>query len=351
MKKIVTVSMYPASAAQDDNPFINILASGLRDNNVRVIPFHPGVPQLMSDALHVHWLEKIFWGRLASRSKNVQAHLVRGIVGAARRYRAASKPVIWTAHNLRPHDRMDPEKQEIFSRLETSFMPLVTDCVVMDESISDSVKSTYPQLESARFHIIPHPNFTQEFERFQPLQDVRAVYGLPSDTPLLVSVGKVRAYKGLPGLVNALRQSKRDFRLVIAGSGDKAESDLIRAEIAQDKRFIFDNRTLAAKEVVSLLSSADAAVFNFSSILNSGSVLSALSVSTPVICPSAGAMSGLKTRLGPIWVRLYDPPLTTAFLDNQIATLTHHKGMSCDLNYCAPRVVGARHAEIYRKPN
>lgn len=348
MKSFTSVSMYPARARENDNPFINILSRGLAANDVEVRAYIPGWPQPLADAFHVHWLERIFWGRLASRSTWIQRHLADQIVSAGTKYRAAFKPVVWTAHNLRPHDGLSDEKKVVFDKLTSGFMPLVTDVVIMDESIAEVVRSTYPQLRDAHFHLIPHPNFTEEFSRHKPFRDARAQYSVPPAAPLLVSIGKIRAYKGLPALVRVLRKTSCDFRLVIAGDGDAGEVAQISAEAGNDQRFVMDIRTLEASEVAGLFGTADAAVFNFTSILNSGSVLSALSASTPVICPNVGALAGLAKALGEHWVRTYQAPLTSSVIEREIRSLRISDPLVCDLSASSPLSVGAQHAAIYR---
>ena len=348
MNAKLSVAMYPASVSQDDNPFITILGDGLRFNGVVVQPFRPWLRTTNADALHIHWLEQIFWGRVSSRFAWVQKFLANGIVSAAERYRSAGKPVVWTVHNLRPHDGMTEARRTIFSSLVDSFIPLVTDCIVMDESTIELVKSEYPQLSESRFHLIPHPNFTATFEAFAPFPSARLNYNVSDSSTLLVSAGKIRAYKGLPELVRTLREVQADFTLIIAGDGDEREASSIKKEIGDDDRFIFDNRTIPAKEMAALLATSDAAVFNFTSILNSGSVLSALSVSTPVICPAVGAMIGLAKQMGAPWVQIHPHPLSPEFLNQSIIDVGHVRSSFCNLTDSAPRAVAFRHAEIYR---
>lgn len=344
------VSMYPAQSRTNDNPFIEILCQGLNENLVDVVPFTPGRTRALADAFHIHWLEKIFWGKFASRSTWIQKYLAQDIIRTARRYRAASRPVVWTAHNLNPHDGMTAERQQIFDGLVESFMPLVTDCIVMDEAIVDSVRTRYPQLSSANFHLIQHPNFTNYFEKLSPFRDAKNIHDVPKGTPLLVSVGKIRAYKGLPALVRELRKLTVDFRLLIAGDGDNQEICRIRSEASDDHRIILDIRTLSDSDVAALLSTSDAAIFNFSSILNSGSVLSALSLSTPVICPRLGAIAGLQRRLGEFWVRTFEQPLAAEDISQALRSLPTSKAGICDLTDSAPATVGLLHAKIYRSP-
>ncbi len=339
--------MYPAHTAAEDNPFISILADGLRRAGLEVTPFTPKATRPQADALHVHWLEQIFWGRWAARWPVISRIIASRLVVAAQQYRAQGKPVVWTVHNLRPHDGMSAMRKVIFDDLVRRFVPLVTDYVVMSSVIQDAVLKAYPALQNARAHLIPHPHFSDFFNNLRPFTDLRVHYGIPKEIPVLASIGKIRAYKGLSHLVDTARQLNSDFRLIIAGDGDAIVCAGIRASMGDDQRFIFDNRPLSQHDVASLLAGSDASVFCFSDILNSGSVLAALSMSSPVICPSIGALAGMGELLGPRWVNTFSPPLTVDKLDACLSGVHLRSGVTCDLSANDPMLVGSMHARIY----
>ena len=66
---------------------------------------------------------------------------------------------------------------------------------------------------------------------------------------------------------------QRDFRFVIAGRGAESEMSAILREIGDDARFLFIQRRMTDEELAGLMLASDLVLFNFKTILNSGSVL------------------------------------------------------------------------------
>ncbi len=342
--------MYPAAVPKDDNPFIPILVNALRANGVEVSNFRPFVPVVGTpEVLHLHWLEKIFWGPLAQRLPYFPEWQAELLVRVARRVCRAGGKVVWTVHNLAPHDVLCSPQKKLWGAMLTSLLPSVTDVVVMSESSSPLVRSTYPALTNAQFHVVPHPHYIGYFASRRSDTNIRAKLGISTGTPFFVCAGKMRPYKQIVEIIRLLREdSTVDFRLLIAGDGDEHYCNLIKKEIASDARFTFDNRVIPESELADYLSSADAAIFNFASILNSGSVLTALSLGTPVLCPRAGALTELAAAVGPDWVRAYEGSLTSEWLMRNLAELTRPTSSRPDLEFLSPQNVARSYAKIYR---
>nr|WP_272210090.1 glycosyltransferase [Marinicella sp. W31]MDC2875953.1 hypothetical protein [Marinicella sp. W31] len=304
----MNILMYPARVHSLDNPFISILADGLKKNGIT--PHHFTANSLVKRKMpfHVHWLEGIFWGKLSARVTPAAQWKAWRIVEQARYARQNGQPVVWTVHNLQPHESPNPAKANAIAYLRRHFLPLVTDLVIMAPSSEDAIRTAYPEVDGARAHVVPHPNYTGFFSVFRPFTDVRSALGLGDATPLLCCVGKIRPYKGISETVDLLKQMDRPFHLLIAGDGDNSYCAEISEKIAGDDRFTFQKQMLSHKEVASIFSSADLAIFNFQSILNSGSVLAALSQDTPVLCPNANALVDLREAVGSDWVYSFNGP-------------------------------------------
>lgn len=341
------VEMYPASVRKDDNPFITILVNGLREAGATVHAYAPWSFGPLAGALHVHWLEQVTWGRYAKRIPVLQSALARLLVRKAKRYRNAGKPVVWTVHNLRPHESLSGHARRSFETLRRSFLPLVSDVILMSPGIEQEVAAEYPELSGARWHVIPLPHFRGFFQSLAPHQDVRSRYGIDATTPLLAVVGMLRRYKGIPSLIEQVRQLHHSFSLVVAGEGDAETCDAIRHAMGSDPRFIFDQRRLSDSDVASILAHADVALFNFESILNSASVLAALSMSTPVVCPASGALIDIQEDVGQQWVQTFHGALTPAILAQAIKALGNPFDTICPLDRHEPVEVGRRLKHVY----
>lgn len=343
------VTMFPGRASDSDNPFVSILVDALDGAGVKVHDFAPFLPRADCDSFHIHWPEAIFWGPLAGRIDAVAGLKAGAVIRRAAAARRAGKPVVWTVHNLVPHEQFAPARERMWTDYMSRLLPLVSDVVVMAGSSLEAVVWQYPTVREARAHVVPHPHYMNFFNAYGPHGRTREMFGMPLDVPLLVSVGRLRRYKQVVELVSALSRYPHDFRFLIAGSGEKSYLDEVRAAVGGDARFVLDIRRLTHRDVASYLADADLAVFGFSRILNSGSVLSAISMGTPVVCPHAGALVDLHAMLGPSWVRTYEPTSGERALIDAIATILGEKNRSrLDLSVLSPAVVATSYARIYR---
>ena len=336
--------MFPCRAGTHDNPYLAILTAALAQEGVRCRPLlWPRMP----DALHVHWLEAPLWGRIATHLP-LLAELRVGVIWLlARLLRGLGRPVIWTAHNLAPHDFANARHRRLYARMRAGFLPLVSDVICMGHSAGAEVRAAFPELAGARFHLIPHPGYGPHFDGIAPQTPPElAGLSLPETTPLIATFGHVRAYKGLPALVLQLRQSPLDFRFVIAGKGPEPEMAALVKAIDQDPRILFVPRRISDAEVVGLTRRAALVLFNFQTLLNSGSVLASLSLGRPVLAPALGLMTELQGRLGPDWVHLFHGPITAERVAAALAMPPKTRGP--DLRGFAPDQIARQHAAIYR---
>ena len=85
---------------------------------------------------------------------------------------------------------------------------------------------------------------------------------------------------------------------------------------AQNIRFYFE--FVQAAEMQRFMRAADLIVLPYREILNSGSVMLALSFSRPVLVPAFGALSELHQAVGPDWIWLYEGELTSTTLEDAI---------------------------------
>jgi glycosyltransferase involved in cell wall biosynthesis len=73
-------------------------------------------------------------------------------------------------------------------------------------------------------------------------------------------------------------------------------------------------RFIPDEQVPAYIGAADILVLPFDSILNSGSVLLALSFNRAVLAPRLGALPEIQAEVGQRWLRLYDGELTPQLL-------------------------------------
>lgn len=341
------VIMMPGRVAENDNPYINILVEGIRANGVDIQEFafrkQNGV-----DAFHVHWLEAVFWGRLSKRFGLLARRRADAIISQARLVRAFGGRVVWTIHNLSPHDGLSASQRPTWDLLRRQFLPLVTDVIVMSSGTVDEAKRFYSEVEGATFHVVPHPHYRDFFSRYQNEVAV-------NDPEILKisSIGMLRPYKGILESVHSLKSTADKFHFTIAGSGSAEYVKKIRNAIGDDVRFTLINKRLSHVEFCKIVSGSDVILFNFRSILNSGSVLASLSIGVPVITPTSDSISDLAEMVGPDWTRTFDGAIDASAILDQARQLKRGRSLarSINLNDLSPQSIGRTHKDIYAGKN
>lgn len=345
MKPNRKVIVFPLQTGNLDNPYLSIIGDAVARLGISFRPVsHFNVIRAM--AFHLHWPESIFWGRMSRFVTFLPELRVRTILKQARALRARNRPVVWTAHNSEPHEVFSKEKRDLLDRFFSSFSELITDVIIMNEPDKEEIINRYPILRTAVFHYIPHPDYIDYYQRFDQI-----IGDSPSSDVIHLSVvGKIRPYKGIRSLVEVLRSSTRQFKLTIAGQGDHAEAALIKEAAGSDSRISIIEKSLTHFEYCMFVRSSDVVIFNFSKVLNSGSVLSALSLRRPVICPALDNLSSLASLVGGDWVRTFEPPAPNADWLLDTAYALKQRAMDRkrpNLTRMDPRLIGLDHLSVY----
>jgi glycosyltransferase involved in cell wall biosynthesis len=235
--------------------------------------------------LHLHWLEFI---APSDRSRFVgaakTARRAARLCWALRTLQRRGVAVVWTVHNLAPHEPLHPR---IECQLQRTVLRIADAAIVHSEHARARVASRlgHPQ----KLHSIPHGNYLGAYPPATRTASVlRKALGLKPDAFVYLSFGQVRAYKRLPELLDAFRSlPDENVALLIAGEPrDPREEARVRERAAQDPRVVLDLRRIPVEEVAEIHRAADAAVFAYDGMFSSGSVLLALSQGLPVIVPA-----------------------------------------------------------------
>jgi beta-1,4-mannosyltransferase len=307
----------------------------------RVQAFRPGWPGRRAAAVHLHWPEYLLYGRLARRSGLATDLAYRRLTSAVDRVRAEGGRLVWTAHNLAPHGFPSPHGAAAYGRWSRELLARVDVVVAMSPAVEQAVRTAVPEVAGAQFVEIPHPHYRGHYG---PAPD-RA---RPPGPHLTVAAGLIRPYKRIPELIDAFSACARgDERLLVAGDchDPRLRDEVLRRASPRVSVRIgpLDDRSFAA-----CLRAADLFVANFAAALNSGSVLAALSLDTPVLAPRSGALADLQAQVGPDWLALFDGPLEPAVLRRHLdRSRDARPAESPDLARNAPERVIAAHLGLY----
>ena len=273
--------------------------------------------------LHLHWPEYPLHGRLARRSAAAADAAYRLLVAAADRVRRRGGSVVWTAHNLAPHGFPSPHGAATFHRWSPRLLARVDTVVAMSAAGAEAVRAAHPAVAGARFALIPHPHYRGVYGTADG-SSVRARHGNPAGAHLTVAAGLVRPYNGIPALVTAFAAAARDDEwLLVAGPCHEPahRAEVERAALAAGPRVRLAIGTLDDDAFAATLAAADLFAGNFDAVLNSGSVLAALSLDRPVLAPASAPLAELRAQVGPVWLSLFDAPLSPAALRRHLDTL------------------------------
>lgn len=148
-------------------------------------------------------------------------------------------------------------------------------------------------VSSSRIHVQHMP--VRPFVRpdADTIRTVRENHGLPSGTPVLLSVGRLSDEKGHADIIRAAadlrsRNPKQDFRLVIVGEGpERTHLERLTAELSLVRQVIFTGQQ---RDVSPYYAMADVFVLPSHSEGSPNVLLEALAAGLPVVATTAGGI-------------------------------------------------------------
>jgi glycosyltransferase involved in cell wall biosynthesis len=301
----MTVLAWPAFENKTGNPYTRLLYEAVQGLGVTVEDFTVGRALRGGyDLWHVHWPDDFLsypspWTALAY----VAAELV--LMAQAR---ARGARIVWTIHDLGPHESPHPWLERLFWPL---FLPLVDGYITLSEHARTAARRRFPALRDVPGRVVPHGHYRPAYPTPPPRARAREEWDLPPNGPVLAYVGRIRPYKNVERLLTTFRAwDREEAHLVVAGNpSSEALADRVRSAAGPAPRVHLALRFLPDAEMASVLAAADLVVLPYEDILHSGTALLALSFDRPVLVPAEGAMGELRAQVGPEWVYTFEGPL------------------------------------------
>ncbi|MGY0389311.1 glycosyltransferase [Nocardioides sp. WG-D5] len=251
------------------------------------------------DIFHVHWPELLITSAGTPLRRLARRLLTTAFVA---RLWLTRTPVVRTWHNLARPDGLSRWDHRLLDALErrTRHVIRLTD-------------QTAPPLEVPTSTIV-HAHYRDWFERIEPAAEVtpnprRALY-----------FGLIKPYKGVEQLLEAVADSpEADLDVRLVGSpADPTLADRVRAAVSADPRIsaelsYADDATLAAE-----IAAAALVVLPYKAMHNSGALLLALSLDTPVLAPDNEVNRRLAEEVGEGWLHLFEGTLTIEDLERAL---------------------------------
>lgn len=325
-----------------NNPFIQIFCDSLTDSGLQIVnvsdPRYVRASEI--DVLHIHWPEKVFWdGRSTHR---IIARLVATIF-ALRRLHKSGVTLVWTVHNLKPHD-LEPGFKPLWLLYLSQLCKLIDGFVTLSPSTVEVARREIRGLRQKPAIYAWHPAYHRT-----PLtstqSQLRNDLGVDPNAHVYGFLGQVRPYKGVEELIGAFRGVAGDtYSLVIAGAATRARyARKLRRLVAGDERIKLILRSLSEEELSAFGSAANVLVLPFRDNLHSGSLVYAVSQHRTVLTPQTPFSTSLQEAVGGNWIQTYAPPLTPEIL---LSAKAAHGEPTLDV--LSQSDSGRRVAEFYR---
>lgn len=291
------------------NPYQRLLAEHLRDESVNVSSLPVGArfgkqagPWQNAKVVHFHWFDKYILGS-GSFKTSLKCRAMRGHITKLKK---RGVRFVWTAHNLKNHQRRFIEHEHKFM---TWFLERCDAVIAHAESAKTEVAKHYPDVRglTERTHVIPHGNYIDVYSNEIDRERARAELKILSKRFVFLFIGQVHPYKGVRELIATFKSLlENDAFLLIAGKASDAEFE---HEIEGDVRLSEDQIAfhpgfVPDEKLQIYLNAADVVVLPFTEILTSGSAVLAMSFGKPIIAPRHGC---LPEMLGGQESLLYDP--------------------------------------------
>jgi beta-1,4-mannosyltransferase len=305
-REALCVLAWPYPRGSDLNPYARLMYSAF-GSRARVRPYAPlRRVRLPVDVLHIQWPEAIFEGKLG-RSLLGSAAKAIAVLRACRKVRQAGGAVVLTVHNIAPHGALRGAQHAIWRWYFVALLREVGLLVSLSHAAREAFIARYPQTAAVRWTVIPHPHYRTVFESVEGDAGVSR----PDRGITIGMFGSIRPSKKVPQAIAVVRQlSSPTLSLMIAGKADPVEQGKVCSAAGGDDAISLRFETLSDKEFQRAHAAVDGILLNQDGTLNSGSVLTALSLDRPVIAPDVGSLREVQKQVGEHWLRLFEPPLT-----------------------------------------
>lgn len=302
-EKVLQVLMSPGPDKLTDNPSLLLLFSEVTRHGVEISSCSKKKILLSRpDVIHIHFPEWLIrWKRPWLAQLDVL--VILGLLWLARRRGAA---LVWTGHDLEPHELSRPRLWRVYNRFFISQVDLL---ISLSKGAKSLLVERHSRLAEVPTVVVPHGHYRDYYTARPKAAILRNELKL-DHRPVLLCFGLIRPYKNMPGLIRAWRQLPEPRpQLVIAGRPIDSEiAEVIKKEAgdAEDVHLLL--RFIHGDEVPTIFAIADVVILPYiaRSALNSGVAHLALSLSRPAVLNDTPANQNLRDVFGSEWVWLCD---------------------------------------------
>jgi beta-1,4-mannosyltransferase len=305
------------------NPYVRLLQDALIGAGVPCSTIEQLGPSSLppGDGLriivHLHWLELQYTS--ANWIRSVRRLLA--VVSALVLVKLKGGKVVYTVHNLSPHEQRFPKLSAMANRV---LFALADALHVHDEQSAARVaqllgtpplgllcpgaktrgrppgRTAYPLLgdgRAGRIHIVPHASYVGAYPDTCTREAARTRLGLPEGAFVYLFFGQMRRYKGIEDLIAAFGQldaAAGNEHLMLAGHIHDPSYAQELALAAQGRPGIHTwFRYVDDAEVQYFMHACDVCVLPYRDVTTSGAAILAFSFGKPIVAPALGGFPEL----------------------------------------------------------
>jgi glycosyltransferase involved in cell wall biosynthesis len=238
--------------------------------------------------LHLHWEEHCLRPcRTGAEARAVAEHLLEQL-GT---YRALGGRLLWTIHNLMPHELEHPDE---FLALRHGLAGVVDRILVHSTEAVSVLAAQVGDLRHDRLFYMPHPSYLGLYEDEALSTGPEPV---PSSQPVALLFGKVRRYKGFDRLLEAYAGAGPRPAFAVRVVGQPIATDSYGPELLTRFGAVpgieLDFRHVPDGEVAPILRAASCLVLPYERFLTSGASMLGLTFGLPTVAPDTPQMREL----------------------------------------------------------
>lgn len=240
---------------------------------------------------HQHWLKELYW-----TFSSVDAGLlaIDRHVGILKALKSFGATICWTLHNLIDHDASTT--QEKLNNYALNEMVKVSDCIFIHTNGAGKLLSSHcGQDLSSKYHILEHPLYDDIKRTTIPCLPKEVDRDKLQGRRILLFLGMIRPYKGVPDLLIAFQEVARanplhGMHLIIAGHMSDPGVFEVLSELDSTIReqITLVGRKLEENEMAGLMDIADVSVTPYRKVLTSGSFYLSTTYKKPTVAPRIG---------------------------------------------------------------
>jgi beta-1,4-mannosyltransferase len=279
------------------------------------------------DILHVHWPDHLTERRGAVNTAFRRLMYLLLLI----RIRLGRPVLVRTLHNVEPHEARRGLEQALLrltDRWTSAYVTMLADT---------------PLPSAAPSALIPQGHYRTLYDDLD----------VPESEPgVLLFFGNLRAYKGVPALLDAFQATTDDrLRLRVVGRAvDREIGESVERACRHDDRISAELGWVSHEQLATEIGRAELVVLPYLAMHNSGTVIVALSLDRPVLVPTDHSTLALSAEVGAGWVHSYEPPLTSAAITTALSAL--RKAPPCgrpDLSARDWQEIASAYVETYQE--